>query len=244
MVSEIRVTIVQPRSFHADGPIRTVTYTVAELMEWEYSVLKPGAERAMLPAQPLKTGPWCRWCDAKNPIESVSWDGCPEINNQVKTNAIEMFGTFDPNKITLADPGELTAEELDKRLQLIDVFRAWCDGMENEAVKRLMEESPSAPRTKKLVAGRSIRKWADVDKTIEAMKNLKLEKIAYTEPQLKSPAQLRTAVDKAGLDATVLVDPLVIKPEGKPTMVDVGDKRPALKSNTDKMFGEYINPLA
>lgn len=61
---QIMLHIVQPRPYHPDGPHRTWTITLADLMVLVAERLAPAAELATGENPPLQTGPHCRYCDA------------------------------------------------------------------------------------------------------------------------------------------------------------------------------------
>lgn len=63
----IRITIVQPRVTHVDGPIRHWDIPTIDLLDWGYSVLKPTVELIAENDQTklsLVVGKHCRWCPA------------------------------------------------------------------------------------------------------------------------------------------------------------------------------------
>lgn len=68
----VKLTIVQPRAFHPDGPIRTWQTTVGYIRQWAEEVLKP-AMLATADMDYLALGPWCRFCPAK--LVCPAYDG-------------------------------------------------------------------------------------------------------------------------------------------------------------------------
>jgi hypothetical protein len=83
----IRITIVQPRAQHPDGPIRHWDIATVDMLDWAYSVLKPTVE---LIAENDKTklsiveGKHCRWCPAAS-------GNCPEKRKTKATLAKAAF---------------------------------------------------------------------------------------------------------------------------------------------------------
>ena len=63
-IKTVHVTIVQPRASHIAGPIRTVTYTIEEIREWQQKF-----SRSVLLAddreQRPNAGSWCKYCPAR-----------------------------------------------------------------------------------------------------------------------------------------------------------------------------------
>lgn len=60
----VRLRIVQPRAYHADGPVRVWHTTTEELIQWKNDKLIPAMRRAELDTT-LTPGDHCRFCPAK-----------------------------------------------------------------------------------------------------------------------------------------------------------------------------------
>jgi len=60
----VRLTIVQPRAYHPDGPIRSWDTTVGQLKEWLHAELLPAMTRATAGGY-LSLGKWCQFCPAR-----------------------------------------------------------------------------------------------------------------------------------------------------------------------------------
>ena len=63
----VQMTIVQPRGWHKDGPIRSYSISAINLVDWAYETLKPAADACFeeIPTYNYsKDG--CRWCNAKD----------------------------------------------------------------------------------------------------------------------------------------------------------------------------------
>lgn len=86
---KIRMTIVQPRAFHEDGPIRSWTITRDELLEWK-DKLKAGAIATEDPNAPLNpSNDACRWCNAAG--------FCPALNEKAQEIAKTDFADTLPS---------------------------------------------------------------------------------------------------------------------------------------------------
>jgi hypothetical protein len=73
-IQSVTMTIVQPRAPHEDGPIRSWSIPVLDLIQWGYDVLKPTVEKICEGDKDelvLQEGKHCRWCPAASA-------GCPE----------------------------------------------------------------------------------------------------------------------------------------------------------------------
>lgn len=68
----VKLTIVQPRAHHRDGPIRTWTTTVGHIREWAETELKPAME-VTSDIEYLSLGEHCRFCPAK--LVCPAYDG-------------------------------------------------------------------------------------------------------------------------------------------------------------------------
>jgi len=101
---------------------------------------------------------------------------------------------------------------------------------------------------KKLVAGRSNRKWAKDDEEIIRilMDEIKLKKSEITVEKLAGIPAIEKLVDpeaRNGKKKVEILKSLITKPEGNPTIVNESDKRPALTGHFNKVEGS-ADPLA
>ncbi len=76
-----------------------------------------------------------------------------------------------------------------------------------------------------MVEGRSIRRFADEDKVIEAMRAAGIEDAVLFERKLISLTQMEKDFGKKRV-GEILQD-LIVKPKGAPTLAPESDKRPA-----------------
>jgi hypothetical protein len=68
----LELTIVQPRSFHPDGPIRSWDISATDLVSWGYESLQKATEACEEKKPDLNVGDHCRFCNAR----SI----CPKLN--------------------------------------------------------------------------------------------------------------------------------------------------------------------
>ena len=121
----------------------------------------------------------------------------------------------------------MTDEEISDVLKRAPRFIEWVNSVTEYAQKRAIEHNKIWPGFK-LVAGVSKRKWADEDTVTEAI----FSRIpAATEDQifttkLKSITDIEKTFGKKFIAETL--SDVIIKPQGKPTLVPEDDKRPAL----------------
>jgi hypothetical protein len=124
------------------------------------------------------------------------------------------------NADALVPVNKLTDEQLRFALDNKKLIISWL-----EAVEDYVTEKVNAGETfsgYKLVAGRSLRQWAD-ETTAEKVLTETLGEAAYEPRKLLSVAKAEKALGKN----KTLLNELVIKPEGKPTLVPEDDPRPA-----------------
>lgn len=70
----VNLTIVQPRSYHRDGPIRTWS-TQAAMLRGHFDILKMAAERALQPGAPCTVNPECYDCAGRHNCEALQKAG-------------------------------------------------------------------------------------------------------------------------------------------------------------------------
>lgn len=204
-IEKVKITIVQPRI----NNISTWEISVEELLKWANEELKPRAELAFKGEGELVAGDWCKFCSVKNRCRAL-------YEEQLKVAKYEF-----------QDPELLTDEEISDVLKRAPRLIEWVNSVTEYAQKRAIEHNKIWPGFK-LVAGVSKRKWADEDTVTEAI----FSRIpAATEDQifttkLKSITDIEKTFGKKFVAETL--SDVIIKPQGKPTLVPEDDKRPAL----------------
>jgi Protein of unknown function (DUF2800) len=180
----VRLSIVQPRAFHPDGPIREWWTTVGYIKAWVVADLLPAMHST---DKNLQAGEWCRFCPAKLT--------CPLVRSLFLAAS-----NYDPAEIV-----EVGDEALGASYKLIKPVKFYLKALEEETYRRLMlqKEVPNA----KLVNKRADR----IFKT-EAIEQVGGEEVAipiqeairkrfgdkgFTAPELKSPAQLSEVSEEA-----------------------------------------------
>lgn len=225
----VRVTISQPNAAHMEGPTRTAEYTRAEIEAFAKK-MKKAAQETDKPNAPLRAGDWCTFCPAKT--------RCAEFDEMIKREAISEFEGDDVNfddapPATLSVPG--SADELARKARWVPLINAWCNDIMT-SLQREIENGVEVPGWK-LVRGRANRKWSDgytPQAIAAAFEELGVEqKELWTEPELKSPAQIeklgpkgRTkAIQEVRKAIKAKVVELQFKPEGKVTIAEDTDPR-------------------
>ncbi len=133
-----------------------------------------------------------------------------------------------------------STEKLARLLDFKPVAEAYFDAVEKK-VFELLSNGQSVPGFK-LVSGRpGNRKWTDSAQALDELKKAKLKMSEYYKtPEVISPSQAEKLFKQGviGERKWQTLQGLITRPEGKPTLAAVTDKRPALKSDTDYLTDE------
>ena len=204
-ISEIRLTIVQPRI----NNISSWQISVKELREWAENELKPKAKLAFEGKGELNAGDWCRFCAVRNQ--------CRKLYEQQLEIAKHEF----------AEPALLSDDEIADIVRRAPKLIEWANSITEYAQEKAVTENKQWPGLK-LVEGISRRKWADEDQASNAIfaRCPELTEDEVFNMKLKPITSIEKIVGKKRF-AELLSD-IVVKPQGKPTLVPLEDKRPAM----------------
>ena len=209
-VYQIRLTIYQPRI----GNFSSWEISLPELQAWAKDELIPKAKLAWEGKGDYVPGDHCKFCKAAAVC---------------KANAERHLSLA---KYEFAPSNELEPEEISDIIARGDAFKAWIKAVEDYALDQALNHGVTWPGFK-LVEGRSVRKY--LDETLVAAKLLTAGALnttqIYKEPELRGIGEIEKVLGKKRF-AEVL-DGLVVKPQGKPTLVEESDKRPAWHSNQE-----------
>ena len=225
---KVTATIVQPRCPHSDGPVRSVTYDVADLVDFHadlmdaiWRVEQAHIESALITAegaylQPSDKG--CRWCLA-SPI-------CPKLLKLSQEAAKKVFAKGQPY-----DPAELAAT-----LDTLPLLEGWIKNVREFAYEEA-ERGTTIPDWK-LVEKRATRKWRNENPFAEYNSMTLFCQFGLTEEDLvekslKSPAAVEKLLPK---EKRALLDELCVKESSGHTLVHGSDKRPAIKVDAASAF--------
>lgn len=200
-ISEARMSIYQPRREH----VSTWSVSVDEMLDWAEKELKPGAQLAFAGKGEYAVGVWCHFCRAS-----------PRCRARAKAQLESAKGEF-------RLPPLLTDDEIAELLPRLPELARWVDEVSAYALDMAANHGKSWPGFK-LVAGRSIRKYADADKVVEAAR-----KAGFTDifdRKLIPVTQMEKLMGKEKFNE--VLGGLIFKPQGKPTLVLMSDKRPAI----------------
>lgn len=203
-IEQVALTVFQPRREN----VSTWTISVTELNKWAEQTLKPADELAAKGEGEFYAGAWCQFCRIASTCRARA-----EANLELA-------------KFEFAPPAELSADEVADVLAQIPGLTRWASDVQDYALSQAL--SGERYEGFKLVAGRSIRKYTDETAVAEAAKAAGYRDI-YKRSLLTITAMEKLMGKK---QFSEILGDLVVKPEGKPTLVPVTDKRPELQVST------------
>lgn len=186
-LTTLEFTIVQPRNYHKDGPIRTWTVHATKIRPYINEAFN-AAHAALGPNPTTQTGPECRDCPARH--------GCDTLR-KAAYNAVDVAGD---TGISLHDAGDIGREL--RILQLAqERLRDRVTGLEEQAIAKL--KSGAVVPFFKLDETKPRQGWdAPVQDVLDmvGMLNPGMEDKILKPPTLVTPKQ----AIKAGIDAAVI----------------------------------------
>ncbi|MCW6085148.1 MULTISPECIES: DUF2800 domain-containing protein [Clostridium] len=203
-IENIKMTIIQPRL----DSISTDEMEVEELLKWAEEELKPIAKLAYEGKGEFCAGDHCKFCRAKAICKARA-----DKNMELAKYDFQEPNTLDNNDIAFI---------LGKADELIN----WAKDVQEYALEQALQGEEFDGF--KVVEGRSNRKWADEEKIGEILLGQGfLENIIYTK-KLTGITNMEKAIGKKEVNR--LLGDYIIKPQGRPTLVTISDKRPVYNS--------------
>ena len=209
-INEVSMTIFQPRREN----VSTWTIPVADLKEWAEKELKPKAKMAFEGQGEYVPGEWCTFCRA-----AVRCRARAEEKLRLAQTEFRM-------------PPLLTDAEIEEILHVLPDLTKWANEITAYATDAALNHGKKWDSFK-LVAGRSVRKYRDEEAVAEAAKEA-----GYKDIWRRSLITLTDMEKLMGKDKfKEILGDLIYKPPGKPILVPVTDKRPAI--NTTDATNEF-----
>lgn len=200
----ISLTIVQPRLNHTSNWRISVT----ELTKWAEEKVKPAAMKAHRGEGLKQVGDWCRWCKVK-PICRAFADHNLELA-----------------KFDFLDADQLTDKEIVEIYSRLPMLQDWANSI-SEHMKQTALDGKKWDGYK-VVEGRSNRAWTDEKAVSGVLSDLGHKEEEYSKISVLGIAKIEKLVGQEDFEGKL--QKYVIKPEGKPTLVEESDSRPALGS--------------
>lgn len=198
-ISTVRMSIFQPRLSHCD----TWELPIDELLKWADEVLVPAAKLAWNGEGEFKAGDHCRFCKAKS-----------NCRKRAEFNLELAHYDFEP-------PATLDNIEIAAILAKADELVSWVTDVKEYALRQAL--SGVTYDGFKVVEGRSNRKYTDENAVVETVKAAGFD--PYEHSVLGITA-MNALLGKKRFSE--LLGGLIEKPQGKPTLVPMSDKRPAI----------------
>lgn len=209
-IEQVRTVIFQPRI----GNISVEEIDVDELVRWAEEVVRPAAEKATAGEGELRAGEWCQFCRHATQ--------CPAL-------AAEMFApvpTTAEHVPAAPAPDTLTDEQIATIVTHAGELKKWLTKVEEHALAQATA-GYTYPGLK-LVEGRSVRRYTDEKDVARAVEAAGED--PYKPREVLGITAMTKLLGKKRFEE--LLGDHVHKPEGKPTLVPVSDKRPALELAT------------
>ena len=198
-INTVRMTIIQPRLQHESS----FQICVVDLLFWAEHVLKPAAQAAFKGEGTQIPGDHCRFCKVAARCKALA------------AHTLEV--TKEKH-----EPGLMTMEEIAQLLPHFETIKNWIGSVEDYALNQALN-GETVPGYK-VVEGTSRRKIEDTATAIKKLKEAGIPEDSYMKPrELKNISDLEKALTKKGFNA--ILGPQVIKPQGKPTLVENADPR-------------------
>jgi len=200
-IESVSMTIFQPRRDN----VSTFSLSKADLYAWAEETLKPIAELAFKGEGQYNCGEWCQFCKAKT-----------DCRKRAETN-------MSLAKYDFLDPPLLTDEEIEDVLSKIDNLVSWANDVKEFVFQSAM--SGKVWKGWKLVEGRATRKYVNDEAVATAIINAGYDPY---EKKLLGLTEMQKRLGKTKFEE--ILGSLIIRPQGKPTLVPESDKRPAIST--------------
>ena len=206
-VDTVKMVIYQPRREN----VSEYTMSKTELLDWAENTLKPVAALALEGKGEFKAGDHCRFCKVKATCRKRA-----EYNLKAAQYDFQM-------------PELLEDYEVDTILLLADHLTEWANDVKEYALNQALQGKDYEHF--KVVAGRSNRKYTNED---EVAKTVQTAGYDPYEKKVLGITAMTSLLGKKKFEE--LLGGLTVKPEGKPTLVNKSDKRPAMKNTAENDF--------
>lgn len=211
-IKEVSMVIIQPRLQW----VSVDALTTDELMDWAENELKPAAIMAYQGLGEYKPGEHCRFCAIAPRCKALALQA--SILDEIDRSA-----------------DLLSNEQIAELLKKVSHLKSWIANLENYALEQVLAGTPIPGF--KVVEGRSLRSIPNQSAAVKALAAAGLSEDSYLRPrELKTVSDLEKLLTKKGFNT--LLGQYVVKPQGKPTLVEDSDPRPAMNSATED-FKEY-----
>lgn len=213
-VKKISMSIFQPRREN----VSTWTITAAELRKWARTILVPKAKAAYKGCGEYMPGEHCQFCKA-----------AAKCRARAEENLRLAQMEFSP-------PPVLSDEEIEEILPKLGDVVKWANDLMTYASDETLLHGKEW-KGFKMVEGKTTRRYSDENAVADSANKAGYRDI-YSK-KLIGITEMRKLMGRT--DFENIIEPLLIKPAGKPILVPENDKRPAIITTDAKTdFKEYI----
>lgn len=203
-VDKVEMHIYQPRM----NNISRAEMSVDELLAWGDKTVKPIAQKAAKGKGTYNAGAWCKFCPHAGRCRQLT-KTCTEY---VETHDLRV-----PVPV-------LAPHEVADVLAMENLVTLWLKRVKAQALTTLLEGG-EIPGYKVVEGKQGNRKWTDEQAVFKALAEARYNFEDITETKLLSPAAMDKALGKKKV--AELLDGLIDRAPGSPTIAHETDKRPA-----------------
>ena len=200
-IDKVLMVIFQPRLIN----ISEFTISKTDLLEWAQATLIPAAKLAYAGEGEYCAGDHCQFCRVKATCRKRA-----EYNLELARYDFEM-------------PPTLEDAEVEAILAKADELTRWANDVKEYALQQAIQGKQWTDW--KLVEGRSNRKYADEAKVAKVVQEAGFDPY---EQKLLGLTAMTALLGKTKFEE--LLGSLIVKPQGKPTLVPMSDKRPVINA--------------
>ncbi|MBP3887687.1 MAG: DUF2800 domain-containing protein [Cellulosilyticum sp.] len=199
-IQQVKMTIIQPRLDH----ISSSELVIEDLLEWGENYVKPRADLAFNGEGEFAPGEHCRFCKAKAVCKARA------------EKQLELM------KYNFESPDSFTDDELGILLKDIGKLLDWAKDVSDYMYEQATQHGRHFEGWK-LVEGRSTRKYTDTIVVAKALKDAGYKEAVIYEKNLLTITAMEKVIGKKAFNE--IVGHLIEKPQGKPVLVPIEDKR-------------------
>lgn len=212
-IENIHMSIVQPRISN----ISEWDISITDLKNWGEQI-KPFAKLAYEGEGNFKSGDWCRFCKIKQTCRQ-------RANENLK---LAQYEFAKPAEIAKSGEPVLSDNEVGEILKLADNLKKWVEDIESYALTAILNGKEI--KDWKVVEGRTTRAFTDIEKVFEVLEKNGFPREAFYERKQLPFTKIESIVGKK--DFETLLDHLITRTKGKPTLAPEADKRPPYVQGT------------
>lgn len=244
-IRRVVIRIAQPRLDHMDE----WEVTVEELEDFADYVKDQAKSAWSLNAKKRATADGCRFCRQAHNCAALAFAMESAVGADLEFLGTS-FGEYEMSiirdalseeyRLRRADFGVLSTKDMAKILPFRKVVENWFNRLDEALEKRALkgEEIPGM----KLVEARTNRRYLNEENVKEFLEFIGLEEDQVISRKLLTPNQLEAVLKDIGgfskESAPKLLEDLAYKPEGKPTLVPLTDKRPPIGGRFKDAFDD------